>query len=521
MKNDRQMKPIRHRSVFMGLCVGLALLVMTAAEAGAVAITNEYWIHDKTNGLNAGTLADPFQATNQVSFDSIMAQVTATTNVTIHLLPGTYNTSGNNYWEINPWRLKSGSRLLGSGMHATTVKLTNNPPANTHVIEGNFGAARVEVADLTVDANGQSAVTYDWTHGVVLYGRDCTIQRVRLINTKGEAASGKSSFGLRIWPLQSSAQDSPVDVTATGGTIRDCILESFQGDYHQGVGMVGGGSIENCKVYFPPQATNWGFAYTGWYVNNLLVRGNYSENGSSGYYSENSTTNLIVSHNFFKNVSVGVYVAIGVGNEHMDNVSLLFNKIECNAGYSGGGGISFWRASSNRFSNIRVIGNTIRSLYGAVPPAVQAGINLVGVSGGVVRDNVVATNCTYVFTDSVDLNVSDNFDFEGRLLTKINQVQPVGSIQRRAVSANATLGYGDRYVGVNPSSSMTITLPSASSREGKDFIIVDESGTASGSRTITIQAASGETINGSSTVVINSAYGFRRLISAGSKWVLY
>lgn len=65
------------------------------------------------------------------------------------------------------------------------------------------------------------------------------------------------------------------------------------------------------------------------------------------------------------------------------------------------------------------------------------------------------------------------------------------------------------------SSNRTITLPTASSASGKEFIIkkVD-----SGSGTVIVSGNGSETLDGSNTKTISGQYAYIRLISNGSSW---
>ncbi|SDO89847.1 hypothetical protein SAMN04515671_2290 [Nakamurella panacisegetis] len=66
----------------------------------------------------------------------------------------------------------------------------------------------------------------------------------------------------------------------------------------------------------------------------------------------------------------------------------------------------------------------------------------------------------------------------------------------------------------------TVTLPTAVSVSGQVYIIIDETGSAN-TNNITIGTTSSQTINGASTKVINTAYGYYRLYSNGTNWILF
>lgn len=88
---------------------------------------------------------------------------------------------------------------------------------------------------------------------------------------------------------------------------------------------------------------------------------------------------------------------------------------------------------------------------------------------------------------------------------------------RREATGNMTVAVTDYIIGCRTTAPMTIGLPPASVLQvGKMFVIADEYG-AAGTNNITI-TGNGSTINGSSTLVINTNYGTRRLYWTGTAW---
>ena len=89
---------------------------------------------------------------------------------------------------------------------------------------------------------------------------------------------------------------------------------------------------------------------------------------------------------------------------------------------------------------------------------------------------------------------------------------------RQVTTATATIATRDRVIGVNFAGGVTLTLPRASQVRGR-FIVNDESGLASGNNiTMVPVTGSGETIDGSSSNVIDSNFGSRGYYSNGSNW---
>ena len=89
---------------------------------------------------------------------------------------------------------------------------------------------------------------------------------------------------------------------------------------------------------------------------------------------------------------------------------------------------------------------------------------------------------------------------------------------RRVTTATATIATRDRIIGVNFAGGVTLTLPRATQVRGR-FIVNDESGLAGANNiTVTLATGSGETIDGSSSNVIDANYSSRGYYSNGTNW---
>lgn len=92
------------------------------------------------------------------------------------------------------------------------------------------------------------------------------------------------------------------------------------------------------------------------------------------------------------------------------------------------------------------------------------------------------------------------------------------SVQRTAVKADYVLTDGDYYVGVtDTSAARAVTLPSATDRSGRVYVIKDESGGAA-AHAVMVRAHAGEKIDGAGSLKISTAYGHLRVISDGKNW---
>ena len=95
-----------------------------------------------------------------------------------------------------------------------------------------------------------------------------------------------------------------------------------------------------------------------------------------------------------------------------------------------------------------------------------------------------------------------------------------GSIntQRTEYSSSATIASTDHICAITTTSSITLTLPDASTAGvGREYIIKSEKSTAG----ITISTTSSQTIDGASSKSISTGYGTLRVYSDGSNWFTF
>jgi hypothetical protein len=98
-------------------------------------------------------------------------------------------------------------------------------------------------------------------------------------------------------------------------------------------------------------------------------------------------------------------------------------------------------------------------------------------------------------------------------------LMPQGEAKGRTpVTLNYTVLPTDRKVCYTAlAAARAVTLPVASSMTGKVITVKDEAGAAA-TNNITVSVASSGTIDGASTSVINTNYGFKTYYSNGTQW---
>jgi len=179
----------------------------SAVEAGALA--NEIFIAIRSDGNGGrGTSDDPFNGSGS-GFDNIMKSLPSSGNQTIHLGPGVLTSQGT---QIGSWVPRSGQRIVGSGVNATTLRFSLASPTsgkNYWLVSNPLPSSALdsfEISDLTIDCNldgqpstGSDAYPRIAVGAINLHGKNILVRRVRVIN-----------FGTRT-PIWKYGQTSPPD----------------------------------------------------------------------------------------------------------------------------------------------------------------------------------------------------------------------------------------------------------------------------------------------------------------------
>jgi hypothetical protein len=263
-----------------------------------------------------------------------------------------------------------------------------------------------------------------------------------------------------------------------------------------------------------------------WGVDAILVTGNHVENCWAGIFRNYSTTkNFTISQNMFKNCQYGILLGPWnsdfTGAENI-NLSILYNKIESDLDNS----LGIWLQTKSN-TNLTVIGNSIAlNLNGATN---TLGISIYGATDGQICNNSIRGYPfrTIQLFNSVNCRFYNNTGPDGLLCAGINtpvQIEQANGLVRKSItSASYQAAYGDYYLGVKtvPSTTYSITLPSAGGSKGNQVIIVDEGGCASSSPISISSSVSTETINGATSKNIVANYGSLTFVSNGTNWFAY
>jgi hypothetical protein len=388
------------------------LLAFAALETSATAMENQYWISTNTDSSNLGTLDDPFICNSQPAFDSTMNSLPA--NSTIHLLPGIYQTEGSAGWYV-----KSGQKLLGSGMDVTTVQLVNGAPSGDAVISSHLGTNMV-VSDLTADGNYTSG-TYTY-YGVQLMGTKLTILRVKAINL----AFFDTSLNSESWGITCGAAGYGSTIQSEGNLIEDCEVSHFSGGSAITAFAFGGspsngisGIMRGNRVYLSTSVpTNVDYkGFNGSYTHDWLVEDNYVHGGDVGFYGDSgSYSNVVVTHNLFENCPYGV--ALLGGNRI--NLKFVSNTMLLNTGtneYGHDDAFFFCTASGFAYTNIVITGNFVDFSGATLPGMTYYLLDADTVGGLTVANNTVNSTFVDQFNSCSAVNIHGNFDLNGNVIT--------------------------------------------------------------------------------------------------------
>ena len=497
--------------------------VVTVNANVPATFANEFWISTNTATANLGTLSDPFDGSTQVKFDSVMDSLPP--NSTIHILAGTYQTLGN----LGGWGVKSGQKILGSGIDVTIVQLASGASdqtfiLGTQIIPGTLGqisATNAEISDLTCDGNYTSgSYTY---HGVSLVGTENAVRRVKVINLAKFGGSSES-FGIALG--NESLSDSE------GNIIEECEVSHFAGgtggisaiclNGGQGYGI--SGIIRNNRVFLDYD----GFGINGSFNHDVLIEENYIVGANDAYYGDTGgSTNIIVAHNAFCNC--GHAVSLNGSLRPRKNITIAFNDITLTnpPGYNFIYAFGTWDSGSS-FTNVTIVGNNV-ALNGPIVGTADV-FSFYNATGLICADNKIDGSLGSTFSNCANVNIYNNHDLYGNFLTNLNQVASPNGMTRRTVTYSGTgiytnyAGYADKYIGVKgfsggPAQEVDIFLPSAVGHPGKDIVVVDETGLAnSTTKLIKIKPISPNQVNGGTSVSITAPYTAKTFISDGVNW---
>jgi hypothetical protein len=475
----------------------LSLVSHVQTVRAATQFTNEFWLSTSTNTANLGTLSDPFDCSTRAKFDAVMAA--RTNNCTIHILAGTYQTHGS-----AAFGLRSGQKILGSGIGNTVIQLASDAADNTIAFSSYVGT-NIEICDLTVDCNYTSG-NYTFS-GISMTGTGYAVRRVKVINGAGFSTGNTPFFGINIQDCCGGPTNS------VGNIVEQCEISQFKGGTGWGYGGIAigmgafdgtyiSGIIRDNNIFL--SGTN-GVAIQGGNTRNWFVEGNYVDGGYAGFNGDSgSFSNVLIAHNTFKNCSTAARFSFST----RQNLTLSYNSIILPSS----AGASVFEFTNNASTNVVIRGNNVTFLSSA--GGNNYFLKASSVAGLLVNNNNLASTLTNYMSGCTGLSLYNNFDLQGNYFRDVNQTAPPNGLTRTTVTSTPyNVAYTDRYLGIKTTTTTAINLPSAVGRAGKEFIIAKE---VNNGNTININATSPDTISGDSS--FGGSYAVRTVISDGTNW---
>jgi len=240
-------------------------------------------------------------------------------------------------------------------------------------------------------------------------------------------------------------------------------------------------------------------------------------------------------------VAIGRYATCGgasdsgsTGGTVVGNQSAIVNY----GGYSSGPGICIGNfvvqsasvGTTHGSYTSTLIGAAINCSYGDPGYAIGGNIcitacqgifHLTDVKNAIIIDTDAANGYAlkdYTTADNNSIQIGDTTHTKvkigGRDITNAGMTRTVADVATTATNQDGAIIYS------SITAARIVTLPAANTCPlGFRLLVLDQSGSASGVNTITLTRAGADTVNGGTTAVINTAYGYRELITDGvSKW---
>lgn len=381
-------------------------------RSAAAPFTNQFWVSANSETVGLGTPSEPFDGSTADKFDLVMSNMPP--NCTIHLLVGTFQTKG--FHEGQPgWTVKTGQKILGSGMDATILRiLTNAAPGQVILSEP---GTNMVVSDLTVDSAGAC------THGICLVGSMATIKRVKAINF-GQGAPDEIFTVMII---------APTGTDSRGNLISGCIVSNYLGRGVSAICMATDpqstkessitGVIRGNTICLSNSESSGSFGKAAINIGgvNMLIEGNYVDGASVGVYSEASDPNLVIANNELRNVDAGIRFII----KPQRNVTFYHNTVALASNSLRGYTTVFDLDNANgsgvnqvpvTITNIVIYGNTMK--FDGLQTGGQAYNLFAGnINGLTMCNNSIDSGMINLIIDCTNVNISNNTDLLGNTLT--------------------------------------------------------------------------------------------------------
>lgn len=436
-----------------------------------------------------------------------------------------------------------GSNVAGLDFHLQSGLSTGNAaPGKIYILTGSSGSSgsSVNVSDTATDAyfdnkglklksytyanlpassNGQILYCSDGTPSGTLAGSStgCLVQRLngawlRVVNTEGGGGTTINSTD-NVVPYRSNSTtfaDSPLYVS---GSLLGVSATSPAAKLHIS-GNISANSWTTNGIQTRHDAATFTNANSSGTVANIAVNAWAQPTlaaSSSTTYTNASTLYIANSPTAGTNVTLTNSYAlhVGAGNIAVNGIYYAIDSAVSMAMFSSSGDAGYVGTTSN--TSLKLMTNNSAKWQIATGGALTATTNNsydFGSGSNAARDIYAARNVL-----TVGANV-------GATATPNSTLQVTGSISTGFVTktANYTATASDHKIYVDSTSNVvTITLPTAATCAGREYVIKDWKGTSE-SYAITIACSNSELIDGIATFTINTNYDSITVTSTGSGW---
>lgn len=174
----------------------------TGADIDVIRI--HVWIAIRTDNITGrGVQWDPYDGSTTEKLDTLLRSFP--THTVIHFGPGTFTTRGYPTWPIAlayKWQLKTGWKLIGSGIDQTTIKLADQAADvenfHAYIAYSADTIDDVEISDLTFDCNIQGQTVPVKTGAMGITGSRTIVRRVRIKNWGTTTTTFEEPFAMGI-----------------------------------------------------------------------------------------------------------------------------------------------------------------------------------------------------------------------------------------------------------------------------------------------------------------------------------
>ncbi len=366
----------------------------------------------------------------------------------------------------------SGIQVLGSSYVAITGNTcySNGPTAAQGDGIGSEGGSHITITGNTCYNNGVQGIHIRFTNEVgtnqqsshiVVSGNECY----------GHTSGNGDAGGISV--------DDTDDIVVSGNVIYG---NQFGLNINGGSGM----GVSHCQIIGNDirNNTNTGLRLTPGSGSEYVLQDNYvADSGADNLYT---TAPVIIQGGVFARAATnkeGIHLASGSNNSVIDGTLIYDNP------------------DNGILMDSPVTGVEIRNCLFNVVSGSQKRALQEQSGAGPTR----MVNCRI-------LNQTNNPYTLNNASSRVYDEQTKGTV---TVTTNYTAISNDDVVLCNQSAAITVTLPSAANANGRILTIKDKSGSAA-TNNITVSGAN--TIDGTASKVINTAYGVLRLVSDGSNW---